>query len=38
MFFGGVIVGCLIAASFLAGRRCGYWERVEEERFARGIR
>lgn len=38
IFFGGVIVGCLIALAFLAGRHYGYWERVEIEKSARGIK
>lgn len=37
-FFGGVIVGCLNALAFMFGRRYGYWERVAEEKLARGIR
>lgn len=38
IFFGGVIVGCLIALAFLVGRHYGYWERVEIEKSARGIK
>ncbi len=38
IFFGGVIVGCLIALAFLVGRHYGYLERVEIEKSARGIK
>lgn len=36
-FFGGVIVGVLVAVAFLVGRRFGYWEAVSDFKSSRGI-